>query len=394
MTNNEAPRNRLVLINPDHPQQKNWKTIIPEQDDVMQSASIAGNSLLTEFMKDASSRLRVFDLKGKAKYDVKLPALGSVRNFGGQKQDSVIFYSFTSFTYPTTIYKYNIAGNQSEVFRKPDVKFNPDDFKTQQVFYHSKDGTRVPMFIVSKKNMKRDGTNPTLLYAYGGFDISLTPTFSVSNIALLEQGGIYALANIRGGGEYGENWHEAGMGAHKQRVFDDFIAAAEYLKDQKYTSTGKLAIEGASNGGLLIGATITQRPDLVRVAFPEVGVMDMLRYQKFTIGWAWVPEYGSSDDSTKFQTLYKYSPYQNIKPGTCYPATMVSTADHDDRVVPAHSFKFTARMQHDQNCDNPVIVHIETKAGHGGGKPTSKIIQEQADKWAFMFWNMYITPHF
>tara|TARA_B100001250_G_scaffold173221_1_gene149115 strand:- start:38 stop:1003 length:966 start_codon:yes stop_codon:yes gene_type:complete len=304
-------------------------------------------------------------------------------------EDTVLYYSFTNYVYPSTTFKYDIASGESEVYKKSGVKFDPEKYESKQVFYTSKDGTQVPMIITYKKGLKLDGTNPTMLYGYGGFNISLTPSFSTSNIILLENGGVYAVANLRGGGEYGEKWHAAGTKLNKQNVFDDFIAAAEYLIENKYTSSEKLAISGGSNGGLLVGATMTQRPDLMQVAFPAVGVLDMLRYHKFTSGAGWAYDYGTSeDDEEMFKYLYGYSPYHNLKEGTEYPATMVTTGDHDDRVVPAHSFKFAARLQEVHQGKDPVLIRIETNAGHGAGKPTDKIIQEQVDKWAFMFWNM------
>lgn len=393
-TDYEAPKYRLVLVNPANPARENWITVIPEQEnEVLQSADIVSKRILTTYMKDASSRLYVFDQQGN-KTEVGLPTLGTASGFGGKKEDSVIFYTFTSFTYPPTIFKYDMAKNSSEVYREADVAFNPDDYKTEQVFYTSKDGTKVPMFITYKKGIELNGRNPALLYGYGGFNISINPRFSTSNILFLEQGGVYAVANIRGGGEYGAEWHEAGTKLQKQNVFDDFIAAAEYLVDEQYTSADKLAIEGGSNGGLLVGATMIQRPDLFAVAIPHVGVMDMLRFQHFTIGRAWTSDYGSAEDSAQFQALYAYSPVHNLEEGECYPATLVITADHDDRVVPAHSFKFTARLQEVQSCANPTLIRIETKAGHGAGKPTSKQIEEAADKWAFTFYNLKMDPTF
>jgi prolyl oligopeptidase len=332
--------------------------------------------------------VRAHDLKGKFLRNVDLPGIGTAEGFGGKRTDKETFYAFTSFVTPTTIYRYEPGAGKSTVFRQPKVDFDPSKYETKQVFYNSKDGTRVPMFLTYKKGLKLDGENPTLLYAYGGFDISLSPFFSVPNVVWLEMGGIYAQPNLRGGGEYGEEWHLAGTHAKKQNVFDDYFAAAEWLITNKYTSTPKLAIRGASNGGLLMGASLTQRPDLFGAALPEVGVMDMLRFQKFTIGWAWTSDYGSSDNAEDFKYLYAYSPLQNLKPGTKYPPTMISTADHDDRVVPGHSFKFAATMQADQAGSAPVLIRIETKAGHGGGKPISKIIDETADEWAFVAHNL------
>ncbi len=328
--------------------------------------------------------LKVFGLDGKFIREFELPGIGSAGGFGGKRSDTETFYSFTSFTMPGAIYRYDLASATSSVFRAPKLKFNPADYETRQVFYTSKDGTRVPMFISHKKGLRLDGSNPTVLYGYGGFNISLTPTFSVANLAWMEMGGVYAVPNLRGGGEYGEQWHQAGTKLHKQNVFDDFIGAAEWLIANKYTSSRKLAISGGSNGGLLVGACITQRPDLYRAALPAVGVMDMLRFHKFTIGWAWTSDYGSAENADEFKTLHAYSPLHNIKPGTRYPATLITTADHDDRVVPAHSFKFAAALQSAQRGRAPTLIRIDTKAGHGAGKPTAKIIEEAADKWAFL----------
>jgi prolyl oligopeptidase len=340
------------------------------------------------YLKDARTEVRVHDLKGKFVRNVDLPGIGTASGFGGKRKDKETFYAFTSFIYPTTIYRYDPGAGKSSVFRQPKVDFDAARFETKQVFYNSKDGTRIPMFLTYKKGLKLDGQNPTLLYAYGGFDISLTPNFSVPNVVWLEMGGIYAQPNLRGGGEYGEDWHLAGTKAKKQNVFDDFISAAEWLIANKYTSTPKLAIRGGSNGGLLVGAALTQRPDLFGATLPLVGVMDMLRFQKFTIGWAWASDYGSSDNAEDFKALYAYSPLHNLKPGTKYPPTLIATADHDDRVMPAHSFKFAATMQADQAGPAPVLIRIETKAGHGAGKPISKIIGEMADEWAFVAHNL------
>ena len=389
MTNMDAPKYRLVTIDPTKPDSKNWQTLIPESKDVLASVSLAGGKIIATYEKDAHSEVIIFDEKGKKLNDVKLPALGTASGFRGKKDDKEVFYTFTSFTYPTTAYKYNLESNQSEVYFQPKVSFKADDYETKQVFYSSKDGTKVPMFIVHKKGLKTDGQNPTILYAYGGFNISLTPSFNPGYIPFLENGGIYAVANLRGGSEYGEEWHKAGMLLKKQNVFDDFIAAAEYLIKEKYTSSDKLAIRGGSNGGLLVGACMTQRPELYKVALPAVGVMDMLRFHKFTIGYAWVVEYGSSErNKEEFENLYAYSPLHNIKEGVKYPATMVTTADHDDRVVPAHSFKFIATLQEKQAGDAPVLIRIDEKAGHGAGKPTSKIIDEYADILSFTLYNM------
>jgi len=387
-TDLDAPRSRLIAINTRHPDKKDWKTVVPQSADKLETSDVVDNKFLLSYLKDAKTEVRVYDLKGKFLRNADLPGIGTASGFHGKRKYKETFYAFTSFIAPTTIYRYDPEAGKSTVFRQPKVDFDPSKYETTQVFYQSKDGTRVPMFLTYKKGLKRDGQNPALLYAYGGFDISLTPFFSVPNLVWLEMGGIYAQPNLRGGGEYGEEWHLAGTKVHKQNVFDDYIAAAQWLIDNKYTSTPKLAIRGASNGGLLIGASLTQRPDLFGVALPEVGVMDMLRFQKFTIGWAWTSDYGSSDNAEDFKWLYAYSPLHNLKSGSKYPATMISTADHDDRVVPGHSFKFAATMQADQAGPAPVLIRIETKAGHGGGKPISKIIDETADEWAFVAHNV------
>lgn len=387
-TDLNAPRGKLIAIDTRHPERANWKTVVAEGPDKLEGANTVDNLFLLSYLKDARNEVRVHDLKGKFLRAVDLPGIGTAQGFGGKRTDKETFYAFTSFVTPTSIYRYEPAAGKSTVFRQPKVDFDPTKYETKQVFYNSKDGTRVPMFLTYKKGLQLDGQNPTLLYAYGGFDISLTPFFSVPNVVWLEMGGIYAQPNLRGGGEYGEDWHLAGTHGKKQNVFDDYFAAAEWLIANKYTSTPKLAIRGASNGGLLMGASLTQRPDLFGATLPEVGVMDMLRFQKFTIGWAWTSDYGSSDDADDFKYLYAYSPLQNLKPGTKYPPTMISTADHDDRVVPGHSFKFAATMQADQAGPAPVLIRIETKAGHGGGKPISKIIDETADEWAFVAHNL------
>ncbi|AXI02037.1 prolyl oligopeptidase family serine peptidase [Aquirhabdus parva] len=383
-SNLSAPKGKILAIDVDAPAKDQWRVIVPEKIDTLENASIVGQRLILNYLKDAYSQVQVYSLDGKLLRELKLPGIGSVGGLGGHRDDKETFYSFTSFTTPTTIYRYDIASGDSTIYRQPKVNFDPKDFNIEQVFYTSKDGTKVPMFIVSKKGIKRDGTNPTYLYGYGGFDISLTPAFSPANLVWLEMGGVYAVPNLRGGGEYGQAWHLAGTKLHKQNVFDDFIAAAEYLIQHKYTSPQKLAIGGGSNGGLLVGATLTQRPELFAAALPSVGVMDMLRFQKFTIGWAWASDYGSSDNAEEFKALYAYSPLHNLKAGTCYPAVLVSTADHDDRVVPAHSFKFTATAQADQAGAAPILIRIDTKAGHGSGKPTTKQIEEVADKWGFL----------
>jgi len=383
-TDRNAPRQRIVAIDLAKPQEAHWKTIVPESQQTLQSAHMINNQIVAEYLADARSVVKVVDLKGKPVREIQLPGIGSVSGFGGKRGETETFFSFTGFTTPTTIYRLDMKSGASTVFRQPKVAFNPAEYETRQQFFTSRDGTKVPMFIVSKKGLKLDGSNPTYLYGYGGFNISMTPGFSPANLAWMEMGGVYVVANLRGGGEYGEAWHEAGTKLKKQNVFDDFIGAAEWLVDNKVTSPGKLAIGGGSNGGLLVGAAMTQRPDLFGAAIPQVGVMDMLRFHKFTIGWAWTSDYGSSENPDEFKALVKYSPLHNLKPGTCYPATMITTADHDDRVVPAHSFKFAATAQAAQAGGNPVIIRIDTKAGHGAGKPTSKQIEEVADRWGFL----------
>jgi len=392
-TNEDAPNFRVVLVDPNDPAKEKWATVIPEKPEVLSGAGTAGGYLFCNYLKDANTKIYQHRLDGTLVREIELPALGTAGGFGGKRDEKTLFYTFTSFTYPPTIYKFDPATGASEVFRTSEVKFDPAAYETKQVFYASKDGTRVPMFIVHKKGLALDGRNPAFLYAYGGFNASMQPAFSAANIILLENGGVYALANIRGGGEYGETWHKAGMLDRKQNVFDDFIAAAEYLIREKYTSTPRLAIAGGSNGGLLVGAVMAQRPELFGVAFPAVGVMDMLRYHKFTVGWGWAVEYGSSDDQGQFGYLYKYSPLHNLKDGACYPATMVTTADHDDRVVPAHSFKFAATLQEKQACAEPVVIRIETRSGHGSSN-LSKQIDALADQWSFMFFNMDVTPSY
>ena len=381
-----APRQRIIAIDTRAPQRAGWKTIVPESADVIDSAGVVGGKLVVRTMHDVASKLLLYAKDGAPLGDIPLPAIGQVSGFTGREDEPELFYAFTSFTYPSTIFRHDLAGGAGAVWQAPKVEFNPADYETKQVFYASKDGTRVPMFITHRRGVALDGTAPTLLYAYGGFDISMKPTFSVPTIAWLEQGGIYALPNLRGGGEYGKAWHEAGTKERKQNVFDDYVAAAEWLFANKYTSPAKLVLSGGSNGGLLVGATVNQRPDLCRVAWPAVGVMDMLRFQKFTIGYAWVSDYGSSDDAAGFKYLSAYSPLHTVKPGAKYPAVFVTTADHDDRVFPAHSFKYTAAMQAAAAAtpdSGPVMIRIEVRAGHGAGKPTSKIIEEAADKLAF-----------
>lgn len=388
MTNAGAPRSRLMSASLAAPGINSWIEMVPESESVLESADVIGDRLLLTYSKDASSHAYVHDLYGRRLHEVTLPMIGSV-GFCGRKGDKECFYGFGSYTVPTTIYNYDIDTDKSTLFAAPKVSFRLSDYVSEQIFYTSKDGTRVPMSITYKKGMKRNGRNPVFLYGYGGFNISLTPYFSSSRIPFLESGGIYAVANLRGGSEYGEEWHLAGTKLQKQNVFDDFIAAAEYLIANRYTSSDRLAIVGGSNGGLLVGACMTQRPDLFRVAVPEVGVMDMLRYHKFTIGWNWASDYGTSEDSKEmFEYLYGYSPLHNLRPGTAYPATLVTTADHDDRVVPAHSFKFAATLQECHAGESPVLIRIDTKAGHGGGKPLTKVLEEQADIYSFILYNM------
>ena len=393
LTNLNAPNQRLVEIDASQPTPENWKDVLPEKDYVLRGVSFAGGKLFANYLRDASTHIEQYNLQGSFEREVELPTIGTAGGFDGEADQETLFYAFTSFTYPTTIFAYDVASGTSSVFKQPELDINPEDFETKQIFYESKDGTKIPMFIVHRKGMEMDGQNPTYLYAYGGFNISLTPSFSVVRLYWLENGGVFAMPNLRGGGEYGEAWHEAGMQMNKQNVFDDFIASAEYLKDNQYTSTEKLAIAGGSNGGLLVGATMTQRPDLCQVALPAVGVMDMLRYHQFTAGAGWAPDYGIADSSkAMFEYLRAYSPLHNIEEGVAYPATLVTTADHDDRVVPAHSFKFAATLQEKHAGENPVLIRIETKAGHGAGKPTSKQIEEWADKYAFTYYNMNVMP--
>jgi prolyl oligopeptidase len=388
ITNLDAPLSRVIAIDTRHPEPEHWKTVIPESSETLLSANVVDNKFLVGYLKDAHSEVKVFDLDGKYLRTIETPGLGTAAGFFGKCTEKETFYSYTSYSTPATIYRYDTTTGTSTVFRKPAVHFNPDDYETKQVFYTSKDGTRVPMFITARKGVKLDGNNPTLLYGYGGFDVSLTPAFTVGNLVWMEMGGVYVQANLRGGGEYGESWHLAGTKLQKQNVFDDFIAAAEWLIANHYTQPRKLAISGRSNGGLLVGACLAQRPDLFAAALPGVGVMDMLRFHKFTIGWAWTSDYGSSDDADEFKALYKYSPLHNLKPGTQYPATFIVTADHDDRVVPAHSFKFAAALQAAQADAAPVLIRIEVKAGHGAGKPISKAIEETTDEWSFLVKNL------
>ncbi len=393
-TNQSAPRNRLVAIRRGRTDPAQWTELIPQAKgrDVLEAVSLVGGRFVATWMRDAHSAIEFFDLKGRKTGTLDLPALGTAEGFGGRREDTETFYSFSSFTYPGTVFRLDLKTGKSSVFRAPKVAFKSTDYEVKQVFYASKDGTQVPMFLVHKKGLKLDGQNPTLLYGYGGFNVSLTPGFSVSRMVWLEMGGVYAMPNLRGGGEYGLEWYDAGRKDKKQNVFDDFIAAAEWLIVHKITSTPKLAINGGSNGGLLVGACLTQRPDLFGAAVPEVGVMDMLRFHQFTLGWGWKSDYGSSETKAGFETLMKYSPLHTIKAGTRYPPTLVTTGDHDDRVVPAHSHKFTATLQAAQGGPAPILTRIETSAGHGAGKPTDKAIAERADVLAFLVKNLGMTP--
>lgn len=388
ITNDGAPKYKITEATLSKPEVKYWKDLIPESDAVLTTVDFIGGKLVVTYEKDASHHAYVYTPDGKQLHEVKLPALGSV-SFSGDKKDDEAFYTFSSFTFPASIYRYDITNNTFELYRAPEVKFNPEDYTTEQLFFASKDGTKVPMFLTYKKGLKRDGKNPVLLYGYGGFNISLNPGFSTMRLPFLENGGIYAQVNLRGGGEYGKEWHDAGTKMQKQNVFDDFIAAAEYLVKEQYTCPQKIAIMGGSNGGLLVGACLNQRPDLFQVAIPQVGVMDMLRYHKFTIGWNWASDYGTSADSKEmFEYLKSYSPLHTLKPGTTYPATLITTADHDDRVVPAHSFKYAAALQAANNGTNPTLIRIDSKAGHGAGKPISKVIEEYADIYAFIMYHL------
>ena len=383
-----APRRRMVGIDLRRPQRENFREIIPQAAETLLHVGFVGNLFVASYLHDVKPQVKIFSSEGRYVREVQFPGIGSASGFGGKRTDMETFYAFSSFAVPPSIYRYDMLSGRSTLWRRAEVKFKPEDYETRQVFYSSKDRTQVPMFLTSKKGIALDGANPTLLYGYGGFDIPLTPAFSVGRLAWMEMGGVYAVANLRGGGEYGEPWHKAGTKLKKQNVFDDFIAAAEWLVASKYTRPARLAIQGGSNGGLLIGAVMTQRPDLFGACLPAVGVMDMLRFQKFTEGREWVDDYGSSDNPEEFRALLAYSPYHNIKPGTCYPATLVTTADTDDRVVPGHSFKFAAALQHAQSCDHPVLIRISTRAGHGAGKPTMKRIEETADDWAFLVKNL------
>lgn len=392
LTNFQAPKYKLVRINVNTLNVGNWVDVIPDKNYVLENCVLAGDKILASYIKDAKAKLEVYTSKGDYLYDVELPGVGSISDVNASASSDESFFTFKSFTVAPTVFKYNVKDNKLVTHFEPSLKFNADDYITKQVFYEGKDGIKIPMFIVHKKGIELDGNNPALLYAYGGFNVSELPKFKVERLVWLENGGIFALPNIRGGGEYGENWHKSGTRLNKQNVFDDYIAASEYLINESYTSADKLVARGGSNGGLLVGAVINQRPDLYAVAFPEVGVMDMLRYQNFTIGWAWVNEYGSSEDSIQFENLYNYSPLHNISSDLDYPAVLVITADHDDRVVPAHSFKYIAKLQDKYEGENPVMIRIQTNAGHSAGKPTSMKIDEAADKFAFAFFNMNVKP--
>lgn len=395
LTNDGAANRQLVRIDPTKPDKSGWTVIIPESERVLESVSFVGPYIYAQFLQDANNKASFYDLEGNKVKDLELPTLGTIAGFSGDRGEDVAFFGFTSFTFPTTIYQLNLSSGISKSFATSKVDFEPEAYETKQVFFKSKDGERIPMFIVHKKGLKLNGENPVLLYGYGGFNISITPGFSVSRLPFLEQGGVYVSVNLRGGGEYGKKWHEAGQKMNKQNVFDDFISAAEYMIAGGYTNPSKIAVMGGSNGGLLVGAVMTQRPDLFKVAIPIVGVLDMLRYQYFTIGWAWAADYGRSDESPEmFDYLLGYSPLHNIKEGVAYPATLAVTADHDDRVVPAHTFKFMAELQHQHRGANPVLVRIETQAGHGAGKPTSKSIEENADIYGFIMFNLGMNPTF
>jgi prolyl oligopeptidase len=387
-SNDNAPRNRLIAIDVKRPEPENWREIVPEAKDVLSAVSLVGGKVIAEYMKDAWSVVKIFELDGTEAGTVNLPGIGTASGFGGKVDDPETFFSYSSFDTPSTINRLDVSTGQVDLFKRPDVDFDLDDFVVRQVFYDSKDGTRVPMFIAHKKGIELDGANPTMLYGYGGFNISLTPSFSITRLAWMEMGGVYAIANLRGGGEYGEEWHQAGTRLQKQNVFDDFIAAAEYLIAERYTNPEKLAIFGGSNGGLLVGAVTNQRPDLFAAAIPAVGVMDMLRFHEFTAGRFWVDDYGSSENPEEFKALLAYSPYHNIRKGIEYPAVMATTADTDDRVVPGHSFKYAAALQEAQAGAAPILIRIETRAGHGAGVPTEKVIEQYADRWAFLYRNL------
>jgi len=391
-TDLEAARGRVIAIDIRQPAKEHWREIIPEDKDTLTRVNLIDDRLVCAYLHDAHSRVRIFRRDGTPDREVKLPGIGRVGGFGGERADTETFYSFSGFTTPGTVLRYDMKTGASTVFKQPDVDFDPDDYETRQVFFPSRDGTRIPMFVTHRKGLKLDGDNPVYLYGYGGFNISLTPRFSLSTLVWMEMGGVYAQATLRGGGEHGEDWHQAGMKHNKQNVFDDFIGAAEWLIENNYTRPSKLAIAGGSNGGLLVGACMIQRPELFGAALPAVGVMDMLRFHQFTIGWAWTSDYGSPDDPAEFRSLFEYSPYHSLKPGVEYPPTLITTGDHDDRVVPAHSFKFAARLQEYQSGPNPTLIRIETKAGHGAGKPTDKIIAEVADKLGFLVKTLDFEP--
>ena len=391
-TDREAPRRQLVAVDIRQPEPEHHHVLIAQRDETLTGVGLVGNLFVTHYLKDARTQIRMHSMDGQFVREAEFPGIGTASGFGGRQSDTETFYSFASFATPPSIFRYDMLTGRSTLWRQPKVKFNPGDYLVKQVFYKSKDGTRVPMFIAHHKDTKLDGKRPTLLYGYGGFNISLTPRFSISRLQWMEMGGVYAMPNLRGGGEYGEKWHRAGTKLNKQNVFDDFIAAAEYLIAEKYTTRKKLAVMGGSNGGLLVGAVMTQRPELFGACLPAVGVMDMLRFHKFTAGRYWVDDYGSAENAKEFEAILAYSPYHNLKPGTKYPATLVTTADTDDRVVPGHSFKFAARLQHCHKGQTPVLIRIETRAGHGAGKPTAKIIEEVADKWAFLIQNLQMTP--
>lgn len=388
LTDHEAPKRRLIAVQVGDSDPDSWQQVIAETEDVLETVSLFGETFYCAWLKDARGKVTRHEIDGSLSDELSLPGVGSVSGFGGRQDSSETFYSFTNYVTPTSIYRVDLKSGKASLWRQPDVDFDVDDYLTEQLFCTSKDGTKIPIIVTRHKDSKLDGSNRTLLYAYGGFNISITPSFSPAKAAWIDQGGIYAVANLRGGGEYGREWHEAGMRLNKQNVFDDFIASAEHLIAKGYTSSKRLAISGRSNGGLLIGAAITQRPDLFGAALPAVGVMDMLRYHKFTIGWAWVTEYGSSDEADQIDNLLSYSPLHSLKPGTCYPATLVTTADRDDRVVPGHSFKFAAALQAAQGCEHPTLIRIETRAGHGAGTPVSKSIDEYSDLWAFLIDNL------
>ena len=388
-----APKKCVIAIDPNKPARENWKVVIPESENALESVGMVGDFIVADYLKDAVTQVKLFDLGGNFVREVEFPGIGTASGFGGKRNHTGTFYSFSSFNRPPSIFSYDLATGQSKLIREAQVDFNPDDFEVSQVFYESKDGTRVPMFIAHKKGIELNGKNPTLLYGYGGFNISLTPSFSISRLQWMEMGGVFAMPNLRGGGEYGKQWHKAGTKTQKQNVFDDFIAAAEFLIENKYTSSSNLGIQGGSNGGLLVGACMTQRPDLYGACLPAVGVMDMLRFHEFTAGRFWTDDYGCADESAEeFKALIAYSPYHNIQDDTAYPPTMVTTADHDDRVVPGHSFKFAARLQEAQVGSNPTLIRIETDAGHGAGKPTAKVIEEAADQWAFLAKHLGLSP--